>query len=149
MQQAKTTPWNNNWFDVYDFTPNKFNTQNYRLAAGLLEKKEKEIRNNIKKKMKELGLTMTDPIIPRVLGKSEQPVSETAVLVAYPVPPPIASHEYELLQSRVHNLCAEELKALSVNLACEGRIKILFVKIFRTALGKWKKSLQNIIGEQT
>jgi protein XRP2 len=31
MKQAKTSPWNNNWFDVYDFTPNKFSQVNYRL----------------------------------------------------------------------------------------------------------------------
>ena len=32
MEQAKTHPWNNNWFDVYDFTPDKFKTQNYQLC---------------------------------------------------------------------------------------------------------------------
>lgn len=26
MAQARITPWNNNWFDIFDFTPNKFNT---------------------------------------------------------------------------------------------------------------------------
>ena len=33
MQEIKTNPWNNNWFDVYDYTPHKFNTQNFRLAS--------------------------------------------------------------------------------------------------------------------
>lgn len=31
MKEAKTTPWNNNWFDIYDFTPNKFNRLNFQL----------------------------------------------------------------------------------------------------------------------
>lgn len=29
MQAAKINPWNNNWFDVYDFTPKKFNKVNF------------------------------------------------------------------------------------------------------------------------
>jgi len=29
MIQAKINPWSNNWFDVYDFTPNKFGRVNY------------------------------------------------------------------------------------------------------------------------
>ena len=33
MEQAKTNPWNNNWYDVYDFTPNKFKMKNYRLGS--------------------------------------------------------------------------------------------------------------------
>ena len=33
MLAAKTHPWNNNWFDVYDFTPDKFNIRNHALAT--------------------------------------------------------------------------------------------------------------------
>jgi hypothetical protein len=40
MQKAKITPWNNNWYDIYDFTPNKFNTQNYTLEE-LNEEKQR------------------------------------------------------------------------------------------------------------
>lgn len=90
MQSAKTNPWNNNWFDIYDFTPNKFNTQNYRIA-DLSDDKKKEILNKIRYKMNELALIETNPIIPRVLGKLELSVTDFAVLVAYPVPPAIAS----------------------------------------------------------
>jgi len=32
MGETKTSPWNNNWFDVYDFTPKKFNRENHVLA---------------------------------------------------------------------------------------------------------------------
>lgn len=117
MQQVKTTPWNNNWFDVYDFTPNKFKCQNYFLKE-LEEGKKKEILGKIKGKLKELGLKESRAIIPRVIGKRELPMMEIAVLVAYPVPPPLASPEYQLLQSRVHNLCSEELTALGVDLSC-------------------------------
>lgn len=31
MQAAKINPWNNNWFDVYDFTPHKFKKVNFEL----------------------------------------------------------------------------------------------------------------------
>jgi len=31
MDETKTNPWNNNWFDVYDFTPKKFSKINFRL----------------------------------------------------------------------------------------------------------------------
>ena len=32
MQDAKLKLWNNNWFDIYDFTVNKYgkNVENYR-----------------------------------------------------------------------------------------------------------------------
>ena len=32
MSEAKINGWNNNWFDVYDFTPHKFGGLNYRLG---------------------------------------------------------------------------------------------------------------------
>ena len=34
MREAKTNPWNNNWFDIYDFTPKKFNKVNHRLSLN-------------------------------------------------------------------------------------------------------------------
>lgn len=68
MQQAKTNPWNNNWFDVYDFTPNKFKCQNHRLA-DLPDDKRKQILGKIRYKINELGINESSPIIPRVLGK--------------------------------------------------------------------------------
>jgi hypothetical protein len=55
-----------------------------------------------------------------------------------------------LLQSKVHNLCGEELAALGVDVPCEvGRIKLLFVKVLKKMLPKWKKSLRNIVKEVT
>ncbi len=33
MKEAKLNEWNNNWFDIYDFTPSKFNKNNYRLSS--------------------------------------------------------------------------------------------------------------------
>lgn len=117
MGLTKTTSWNNNWFDVYDFTPNKFKCQNYQLKE-LEENKEKEVLKAIRIKMKELGLKESQPIIPRILGRRELPVQDFGVLVAFPVPPPIASKDFQLIQSRVHQLCQEELKALSIDLTC-------------------------------
>ncbi len=46
MLAVKIHPWNNNWFDIYDFTPHKFNANNYTLAAL-----PPNIWNNIKKKL--------------------------------------------------------------------------------------------------
>lgn len=31
LKQAKLQLWNNNWFDIYDFTPTKFSKQNFTI----------------------------------------------------------------------------------------------------------------------
>ena len=93
MTQAKTNPWNNNWFDIFDFTPHKFGTQNYRLAP-MSDQQEREIRRKIQEKMEEIGLQESQPIIPRVLGGKDRKVEEFCVLVAYPVPPTLASQHF-------------------------------------------------------
>ena len=70
------------------------------------------------------------------------------VLVAYPVPEPVASDDLELLQSRVHQVTAEELERLGVTgHQFEGRTKVLFVKVLRKMMQKWKNSLKNIVLE--
>ena len=70
MEKVKTNPWNNNWFDVYDFTPHKFKMQNYHLA-DLKDEQKQDIIKNIKKKMKEIGVMDSQPIIPRIIGKGQ------------------------------------------------------------------------------
>lgn len=55
MQETKTNPWNNNWFDVYDFTPRKFGTINFKLT----DKPGKEwpqFKSKLLGKMKDLGI---------------------------------------------------------------------------------------------
>lgn len=47
MEQARTNPWNNNWYDVYDFTPNKFKMKNYRLGEM-----EEQQRIEVERKLK-------------------------------------------------------------------------------------------------
>ena len=74
MQSAKSTPWNNNWFDVYDFTPDKFKSQNFTLRE-LEPAKKKEVMGAIRSKMKELGLKESQPIVPRVIGRKEFPLT--------------------------------------------------------------------------
>ena len=73
MEEAKTNAWNNNWFDVYDFTPHKFNTQNYRLEP-LSDEKEREVRRKIVDQMEEAKLHMCNPVIPRIVGKGSETV---------------------------------------------------------------------------
>ena len=46
MKQAKINPWNNNWYDVYDFTPKKFNMQNYRLEH-LNDERQREVKKKV------------------------------------------------------------------------------------------------------
>ena len=90
MSQAKTSPWNNNWFDVYDFTPNKFSTQNYRLAP-MSSEQLKKAQEKVQEKMKEVQLTWGSPVIPRIQGKDSYSAEEVSVLVAHPVPDTVAS----------------------------------------------------------
>jgi hypothetical protein len=66
--------------------------------------------------MKEAKLTWGDPVVPRTQGKGHYSVEEISVLVAHPVPDTVASEEYPLLQSRVHHIPAEEVKALGLSL---------------------------------
>lgn len=73
MAQAKTSPWNNNWYDIYDFTPNKFNTQNFRLAS-LSAEELKKAQQKVQEKMKEAKITWGAPVIPRILGKGQYTV---------------------------------------------------------------------------
>ncbi len=47
MKEAKINPWNNNWFDVYDFTPNKFKRVNFTLKP-LKEETEKIFLNKLR-----------------------------------------------------------------------------------------------------
>jgi hypothetical protein len=70
MQSVKTNPWNNNWFDVYDFTPHKFNTQNFRLKK-MSEQKEKDVMKKIREKLVEAGLKESAAIVPRIIGKGQ------------------------------------------------------------------------------
>ena len=147
MAQARITPWNNNWFDIFDFTPNKFNTQNYSLAP-LSPQKEKEVSRAIQEQMEKAEVQLDRPLIPRVVGPRDRTVQEFAVLVAHPVPPPLASEDIQLLQSRVHLVTAEEVRELGVEgLVFEGRAKVLFAKVLRKDLGRWRGSLQNVLLE--
>jgi len=68
MAQAKTSPWNNNWYDVYDFTPNKFNTQNYRLNP-LSSEQLSNVKQKVQEKMKEVQISWGEPLVPRIQGK--------------------------------------------------------------------------------
>ena len=103
MQLAKINPWNNNWFDVYDFTPHKFNTQNYKLEP-LEPNKEEDVIGKIVEQMKLAQIKQAAPIIPRIIGKGQETLGDVGVLVAYPVPPPVVSEELKVIQSRVHNI---------------------------------------------
>jgi hypothetical protein len=55
MAAAKSNPWNNNWFDVYDFTPHKFKQQNYTLQE-LPDQKWKEVQARLREQMKQAGI---------------------------------------------------------------------------------------------
>ena len=37
IQAGLGSIWNNNWFDIYDFTPNKFQRINYQCIQGFIE----------------------------------------------------------------------------------------------------------------
>lgn len=85
--------------------------------------------------MEKAELEETTPIIPRILGGRDVDIGLFGVLVAYPVPEPVASGSMELLQSRVHQVTAEEIERLGVlGLQFEGRTKVLFVKVLRKML---------------
>ena len=64
--------------------------------------------------MEKADIEEVGSIIPRVLGGRDVDIALFAVLVAYPVPYPVAEEELDLLQSRVHQVTAEELERLGV-----------------------------------
>jgi protein XRP2 len=106
MSEAKTNPWNNNWFDVYDFTPKKFNRLNFRLQdleqdvwRGFLEK--------LREKMREIKLRECPSIVPRVMGKQQSSLEEVGVLVVFPVVSSAKNGGIEFIQTREHRLLLE------------------------------------------
>lgn len=102
MKEAKTNPWNNNWFDIYDFTPKKFNKVNYRLSLN--QEPWNPFLQKMMDKMKEIGLKVCRSIMPRVMGKQEATLDEVSVLVAYPSPSPSINNSIPVIQSREHRL---------------------------------------------
>jgi hypothetical protein len=70
MAEAKLNPWNNNWWDVYDFTPGKFGKgkRNFRLSA--YEKDVVRVKEVFCDKLKEYSVEASSKeAIPMVEGK--------------------------------------------------------------------------------
>lgn len=49
MKEARLKLWNNNWFNIYDFTPNKYSIQNHqcvdKISNMIVEKVVLKIRS--------------------------------------------------------------------------------------------------------
>ena len=73
------SPWNNNWFDIYDFTPKKFNKENYRFSS--YQKEFIVLKDIFFDKIREYSIEQTKkPVIPSIEGKLKLDTLESYTL---------------------------------------------------------------------